>query len=137
MSSADFERTRDAYSCLGYETTKYDVFGEINSIWQILASPGGATQAPSGMILNGRALSLPKPAYPEAARERGLAGVVIIKVTIDETGKVVSAQDMCGESSYLSESCVEAAYKARFSSTKLAGKPVSVYGVIQYNFVRR
>lgn len=37
----------------------------------------------------------------------------------------------------LSESSVAAAYKARFTPTKLSGKSVQVYGVIQYNFVRR
>jgi TonB family protein len=136
VSSADFERTRDAYSCLGYDTTKYDVFSELNSMWKI-APPGGVTEAPLGSILNGKALSLPKPDYPRAARERGLEGIVIVKVIVDGTGKVTSATDMCAGLPYLSESSVEAAYKARFSPAKVEGKPVSVYGVIRYNFVRR
>jgi hypothetical protein len=38
---------------------------------------------------------------------------------------------------HLSESSVAAAYSARFTPTKLSGKPVRVYGVIQYNFVNR
>ena len=137
VHSAEFERTRDGYSCLGYDTTKFDVFGEINSIWQLLATPGGPVQAPAGTILNGKALSLPRPVYPDAARARGISGTVIVKVKIDETGTVVSAQDMCGGPPYLSESSVQAAYAARFSPTKLSGKPVPVFGVIQYRFVAR
>jgi tetratricopeptide (TPR) repeat protein len=137
VSSAEFERTRDSYSCLGYATTKYDIFREINSIWQIYASPGGAVQADSGMILNGRAISLPKPVYSAPAREHRESGTVIVKVKIDETGAVVEAKDMCGAPPYISESSVKAAYQAHFTPTKLSGKPVPVYGVIQYNFVGR
>jgi len=137
VASAEFQRTSEAYSCLGYETTEFNVFREINSIWQVLASPDGPRQAPAGTILNGRAISLPQPKYPEAAREHRLSGRVVVKVTIDETGAVVNAKDMCGGPPYLSESSVKAAYAARFTPTKLSGKPVQVYGVIQYNFVRR
>ena len=137
VSSAEFQSTSESYSCLGYETTKFDVFGELNSIWQVLASPDGPRQAPAGTILNGRAISLPQPKYPEGAREHRLSGRVIVKVTIGETGEVLSAKDMCGGPPYLSESSVAAAYKARFTPTKLSGKPVQVYGIIQYNFVRR
>ena len=137
VASAEFQRTSEVYSCVGYETTEFNVFGEINSIWQVLASPDGPRQAPAGTILNGRAISLPQPKYPEAAREHRLSGRVVVKVTIDETGAVVSAKDMCGGPPYLSESSVKAAYAARFTPTKLSGKPVQVYGVIQYNFVNR
>jgi TonB family protein len=136
VSSPEFERTSEGYSCLGYDTTKYDVFGEINSMWQLLATSEGVVRAPAGTILNGKALSLPKPAYPDAAREKRIEGTVIVKVKIDETGTVVEAKDMCGGPPYLSESSVQAAYGARFSPTKLSGKPVWVYGVIQYRFVR-
>src|SRR5690349_15796993 len=54
---------------------------------------------------------------------------------IDETGTVVEAKDMCGGPLYLSESSVQAAYGARFSPTKLSGKPVPVYGIIHFRFV--
>lgn len=137
VTSAEFERTSESYSCLGYETTSFDAFEDIKSIRNLLATPGSASEAPAGMILNGRALSLPKPDYPDAARENRLAGRVIVKVTIDETGKVVSAKDLCGGPPYLSEASVKAAYAARFSPTKIAGKPIQVTGVIQYNFVHR
>lgn len=135
VASPEFERTSEGYSCLGYDTTKYDVFGEINSIWQLLATPGGATQAPAGTILNGKALWLPKPAYPDAARQKRISGTVVVKIKIDESGTVISARDMCGGPPYLSESSVQAAYGARFSPTKLSGKPVPVYGIIQFRFV--
>jgi TonB family protein len=135
VSSPEFERTSEGYSCLGYDTTKFDVFADINSIWALIATPNGPATAPAGTILNGKALWLPKPAYPDAARLKRISGTVVVKIKIDETGTVVSAKDMCGGPPYLSESSVQAAYGARFSPTKLSGKPVPVYGIIQFRFV--
>jgi len=60
-----------------------------------------------------------------------------VKVTIDESGKVIGAKDMCQGPPYLSESAVGAAGKARFTPTKLHGQPVKVTGIIQYKFVKQ
>lgn len=137
VSSADYERVSDVYSCVGYETKNDDIFKDVKAIWKQFATPAGITEAPAANVLNGRAISLPRPSYPERAREGRLSGYVVVKVKIDETGKVVDAKDMCQGPPYLSQSSVKAAYEARFTPTKLSGKPVPVYGVIQYNFVRR
>jgi tetratricopeptide (TPR) repeat protein len=134
VSSAEFERTGEAYSCTGLESQK-DVSEEISEIWQLFASPDGPILAPAGTVLNGKALSLPKPHYTDVARKHRVAGTVVIKILIDETGKVIKARDMCNGSPYLVEECIKAAYLARFSPTKLSGQPVQVAGVIQYNFV--
>lgn len=130
VSSADFKRTITAYGCFGYETNKLELYTELQQIWY-----GSGTQI--GTILNGKALSLPKPDYPEAARAHRFAGQVIVEVTIDETGKVIHAKDLCGGPPYLSEASVKSAYGARFSPTLFSGKPIQVTGVIQYNFVSR
>src|SRR6185503_21333852 len=45
----------------------------------------------SGGVLNGIALSLPSPMYPENARRLRTAGIVTVEVVVDETGKVISA----------------------------------------------
>ncbi|HET8783405.1 MAG TPA: energy transducer TonB [Pyrinomonadaceae bacterium] len=90
----------------------------------------------SGGVLNGRALKLPKPKYPRAARESGASGVVVVQVLIDENGKVISARAVSGHPD-LREVSEEAASRAEFEPTKLAGQPVKVTGVIQYNFVAR
>lgn len=89
----------------------------------------------SGGVLNGRAISLPQPAYPEEASRMRAYGVVRIHVLIDETGKVVEAKVLCGHPIFAKPS-LEAAYRARFSPTKLSGMPVKVNGVIVYNFTR-
>ena len=87
----------------------------------------------SGGVLNGTALSLPTPNYPEAAKRMRQAGVVSVDVILDETGKVVSAVATTGPQS-LRDASVQAALKARFSPTKLSGQPVKVSGVINYKF---
>jgi TonB family protein len=87
----------------------------------------------SGGVLNGVALSLPAPLYPDAAKRSRTSGVVTVDVVLDETGKVVSANASSGPT-MLRDAAVQAALKARFSPTKLSGQPVKVSGVINYKF---
>jgi TonB family protein len=87
----------------------------------------------SGGVLNGTALSLPSPNYPEAARRLRMGGLVSVEVVVDETGKVISAEATSGPS-ILRDVAVQAAMRARFSPTKLSGQPVKVSGLINYKF---
>jgi TonB family protein len=87
----------------------------------------------SGGVLNGTALQLPPPNYPEAAKRMRTQGVVTVEVILDETGKVVAANATSGPA-ILRDPAVQAALKARFSPTKLSGQPVKVSGVINYKF---
>jgi protein TonB len=88
----------------------------------------------SGGVLNGKAISLPKPNYPPIARQAHASGTVVVQVTIDENGNVISAHAVSGHP-LLQAVAVAAARGARFSPTKLSGQPVKVTGVITYNFV--
>ncbi len=88
----------------------------------------------SGGVLNGKARSLPKPAYPSTARAMKAAGTVTVQVVIDESGNVVSANAVNGHA-LLRPAAVAAARQAKFSPTMLSGQPVKVSGVITYNFV--
>ncbi len=87
----------------------------------------------SGGVLNGTAISLPQPVYPEAAKRTRTAGLVSVEVILDETGKVISATAMSGPT-LLREAAVQAALRAKFSPTKLSGQPVKVSGTINYKF---
>ena len=88
----------------------------------------------SGGVLNGRAISLPKPPYPPAARAVRASGAVSVQVLIDESGRVVSANAASGHP-LLRQAAESAARGARFSPTLLSGQPVKVSGIITYNFV--
>jgi Ca-activated chloride channel family protein len=96
-----------------------------------------APKAPvSGGVLNGKAISLPKPVYPPAAKNMGAAGTVIVEVMLDETGKVISARAVSGHP-MLQTTCVNAARLARFSPTILSGHAMKVMGTITYTFARQ
>jgi len=93
------------------------------------------TSAPiRGGVLNGKAISLPRPAYPPLAKAAHASGTVVVQITIDENGDVISARASSGHP-LLQAAAVEAARQAKFSTTRLSGRPVKVTGVITYNFV--
>ena len=87
----------------------------------------------SGGLLNGKALSLPKPSYPPIAKAVKASGTVVVKVLVDEHGNVVSASALSGHP-LLQSTAVAAARGAKFAPAKVAGGPVRVRGVINYNF---
>ena len=88
----------------------------------------------NGGILNGKAVSLPKPGYPPAAKAVRAGGSVSVRIVIDEKGQVIAATAVSGHP-LLRAASVEAARSALFSPTKLSGEPVKVSGVVVYNFV--
>src|SRR5918912_466000 len=85
-------------------------------------------------VVNGIATFLPKPAYTALAKAAHASGTVTVQVTIDESGKVISARALSGHPLLLRES-VQAAYQARFTPTLLSNQPVKVSGIITYNFL--
>lgn len=87
----------------------------------------------SGGVLNGAAVYLPPPMYPETAKRMRTSGSVTIEVVIDENGKVIAANAVNGPST-LREAAIQAALRARFTPTKLSGQPVKVFGTINYKF---
>jgi TonB family protein len=99
-----------------------------------MPTPRSVPSTVSGGVLNGKAISLPKPAYPPAARAVRASGAVNVQVLIDEEGRVVSAHAISGNP-LLIAAAEAAARSARFSPTLLSGQPVKVSGVISYNFV--
>jgi TonB family protein len=86
------------------------------------------------IVLNGEALSLPKPPYPAIAKLLRIQGPVNVQVLISETGKVISAKAVSGNPSLVT-AAQQAALQARFSPTMLGEQPVKVSGIITYNFV--
>ncbi|HEX8355106.1 MAG TPA: energy transducer TonB [Pyrinomonadaceae bacterium] len=90
----------------------------------------------SGGVLNGTLLSKPQPDYPITAKRARASGTVVVRLTVDEKGEVVSAQAVSGHT-LLRAAGEEAARRAKFSPTMLCGKPVKVTGVITYNFFLR
>jgi TonB family protein len=83
--------------------------------------------------LCGKAISLPKPAYPPEAKAAKASGTVVIDTIVDETGRVMWARPLSGHPLLL-EAAKQAACQARFAPEMLDGKPVKVHMQINYNF---
>jgi len=96
--------------------------------------PGKRAPISAG-VLNGKAISLPRPDYPPDAKAAGVEGVVVIQVTLDEQGNVTEARAISGPKQ-LQDVSINAALQAKFSPTLLSGEPVRVTGVLVYNFGR-
>jgi TonB family protein len=94
---------------------------------------GSAPKRISGGVVNGKAVSLPAPQYPAAARAASAKGSVNVLVTIDESGNVISATPVSGHPLFRAAAAT-AAKRAKFAPTMMSGKPVQVSGVIVYNF---
>jgi protein TonB len=87
----------------------------------------------SGGVLNGKALEMPKPMYPETARRAKMSGMVSVEVVIDISGKVIGARAVSGPD-LLRDAAERAARQAKFTPALLSGQPVRVSGIINYNF---
>lgn len=86
-----------------------------------------------GGVLNSKALELPAPKSPATGSSVRVAGQVQVRVLVDETGKVISAEALFGPES-LRQAAVDAAKHARFAPTVVEGITVKVSGIITYDF---
>ena len=84
-------------------------------------------------LLCGKTISLPKPVYPPEAKAKKASGTVVVKVVVDESGKVIWAKAMEGHP-LLREAAVKAACQAWFSPVQFLGRAVRAAGLIDYNF---
>ena len=85
-------------------------------------------------VITSQALFLPKPVYPQIAKQVHIQGAVNVQVLIDESGKVISAKTVAGHP-LLAPAAQQAALQARFSPTYLGDQAMKVSGVITYNFM--
>lgn len=96
------------------------------------SEPAGQPPVEGG-ILNGRAIELPLPVYPEAARKVKASGEVQVRVLIDENGKVIVATPVSGPET-LQQAALDAVRKARFRPYMLNGVAMKISGIIVYRF---
>jgi TonB family C-terminal domain len=87
----------------------------------------------SGGVLQDSATKRVEPAYPPLAKTARISGVVVVEVTVDEEGKVISAHAVSGHP-LLKDATVNAARAWMFTPTTLQGTPVKVIGTITFNF---
>jgi len=76
-----------------------------------------------------------KPTYTDDARAAGIEGRVRVEVSLDETGKVLSARVVSGLGHGLDESAIDAAKRMAFNSATRCGKSVKSTFVVSMRFV--
>jgi len=86
--------------------------------------------------INGRAVLLVKPAFPETAVVTEADGESIsLKVVVDEDGNVVSAQCSLTCHPMLKDAAELAAMTSKFKPLSVEGRSVRYEGILLYNFV--
>lgn len=87
-----------------------------------------------GLGLCGKAISLPKPGYPQEAKAQNISGRVVVSVVVNEQGDVIWAKGIEGHP-LLQEAALKAACQAQYSPEKISNRAIKVSHVISYNFV--
>jgi TonB family protein len=74
------------------------------------------------------------PTYPEIAREKGLEGSVMVKITVGVDGTVEDALILESTDPIFEESALEAAMHSQFKPANLDGAPTKSRVAIPYQF---
>ena len=83
-----------------------------------------------GGIVNGKAINLPQPVYPQEGKESCANGTVYVEVLIGEDGNVISAKAISGNE-LLHKSAVDAAKEAKFNMGHFR---IKTQGILVFNF---
>lgn len=105
----------------------------------IARAPGGALQAP---VANAPAKLVPagiperaeRCRYSQRAQQRGLQGLMIIEVDIDERGRVTDADVRKALDEEIDRECLEAVRTARFEPATLGGQAVASTRFVRLRF---
>jgi TonB family protein len=106
---------------------------EIGETDEASTSTSGVAKPLEVGMLNSKALSLPKPVFPQEARRQKVSGKVNVRVIVDENGKVTSAHAVDGPPA-LREAAEAAARLATFAPMTKDGITVKVAGTLTYDF---
>jgi hypothetical protein len=92
-----------------------------------------ADKLPDVGLINDKALSLPKPAYPINWRKAATPITVTVKVVIDETGRVIYSRAVEGPQA-LRRVAEDAALRAGFLPFRAGRQPFKARGLLSYSF---
>ena len=118
------------------------VFGEKANGIKVSVGPGMPLETSTGeRIYKGsevdqkvRLIDSPPPIYPEDARKLGARGVVVLQAVFSKTGRVVNIQVISPVQYGVTEACIAAAEKIKFTPAIKDGKNVHMYMQLEYSF---
>jgi TonB family protein len=96
-----------------------------------LIPSSGAVESSAGVL--GQPTKKVMPHYPPEAKRAGAQGAVQVEITVSESGKVIAAKAISGHE-LLRDAAVEAAKLWEFKPTEGSGAPVTLQGVVTFNF---
>ena len=107
--------------------TRAQAAGEEESRTSDQPAPGGDTspRGPAPSLEPPVLVERAEAVYPPSARAAGIAGDVILRLTIDRTGRVTEAEIVESPGAELGESAREAALRSRFEPARRDGVPVA------------
>ncbi|MEW6736171.1 MAG: TonB family protein [Acidobacteriota bacterium] len=85
----------------------------------------------SSDVLNRSAIKRVLPPYTNLARLAGVSGKVIVEITVDEEGKVISVRPLSGDP-ILQDSTAKAVKEWRFKPIEVNGIPIKVIGTLEF-----
>jgi len=97
-----------------------------------VAAPKGPQRVSSGVI-NGLAISQPKPIYPPIARAAHVSGAVVLQAVISKTGTIEKLTVVSGPQ-MLQSAALQAVQNWRYKPYLLNGEPTEVDTQITVNF---
>jgi protein TonB len=89
-----------------------------------------------GNVQSSKLIRRVEPEYPELAKRARVQGIVLLQVTVDETGNVTDINIIRGHP-LLNQAAVDAVRQWKYSPTLLNGEPVPVIATVTVNFVLR
>jgi len=92
---------------------------------------------PAGQLTEPRALLLPQPVYPRAARAARQEGRVMVCFTLDERGRVLAPAVRASSDEVFNQPVLEAISAARFTPARLADEPVRSTACRSFRFLLR
>jgi protein TonB len=73
------------------------------------------------------------PVYPEAARQRGQEGQVVLKIVIDEDGRVARVEVLRGDEPFASVAA-SAVKRWKYQPATLDGNPIAIFRIVKVPF---
>jgi len=126
-------RMKVRYSDFTFTEAKLKVVTEVGEADEPSSASKGVAKPLEVGALNAKAVLLPKPVFPEEARRIRSSGRVTVRVVVDETGKVISAQAIDGPAP-LRQAAEAAARQAKFEPTIKDGVTIKITGTLTYDF---
>lgn len=117
-------------------------FGKPRNATEVVDGPGTPLVLEGERIYKGkevttkaRVISKPEPSYTNEALNNRVTGRVILQVLFSKTGEITNLHVVQGLPHGLTEASIQAARQIRFVPATKDGQPVSMWMMLEYNFL--